>query len=380
MYFCTCFTQSKQLETFSAIFFAYFFCWSWYIPAGISQNRILLIIFIMACTESQISTVNMIAEAKSGQAIQQIPLKQIRIKKLPHIFRLQAELHRRGDTKLVQMAQPRVPQLFEDHRTVVIKATSKCVRESRNSYLHELEVHTLCGVAKHPNILPCYPLYIETDESYVLATEYANCGSLSDNLSGISSTRNIAGALLEISNALDHVHFLGFVHFDIKRSNIMMTLNPDGSKTAKIMDFGSTWEIGYPLEFGRALGFTRGYAAPELWIGPTTQGQTVRASPGMDVWSLGVVIARLYEGVPWKEANDSDQDFKKYRSAIANDGASVESAIKGGLMVLNSMHQVLQDLVVRMLQPNPKKRCSISTVRSLLTDFLMQSSSDDSPH
>ncbi|MEW5846135.1 MAG: serine/threonine-protein kinase [Bacteroidota bacterium] len=103
--------------------------------------------------------------------------------------------------------------------------------------------------------------------------------------------------------ALDRVHRAGFVHCDIKPSNIIVTSsNPksivDGD--VKIIDFGMARKPAEALHQGeRELPFALIYSAPEqvlnLWelIGFQT-----------DIYSLGVTLWQLFARVePWQTSN-----------------------------------------------------------------------------
>ncbi|ABN65077.2 serine-threonine protein kinase [Scheffersomyces stipitis CBS 6054] len=95
----------------------------------------------------------------------------------------------------------------------------------------------------------------------------------------------------QILNGLQYMHRLNVIHCDIKPENIMIQLphSPQvGTFVVKIIDFGSSC-------LSNEISFTyiqsRFYRAPEVIIG-------ANYTEGIDVWSLGCVIAELFTGVP----------------------------------------------------------------------------------
>lgn len=103
--------------------------------------------------------------------------------------------------------------------------------------------------------------------------------------------KRIAGIAEEIARALQYAHERGIVHRDVKPSNIMLT-----SEGAVLIDFGAAY-VGSsfgadpsPPPETRAVPGTLVYLAPELLQGATHD-------PRADVYSLGVVLHALIEGV-----------------------------------------------------------------------------------
>ena len=130
------------------------------------------------------------------------------------------------------------------------------------------------------------------DGAVVLAMERAAV-SLQDLLAARTPPEPIADAariLREICEALVHIHALGWVHGDLKPSNVL--LMEDG--TARVADFGLARELDGTHAYAPRLG-TSDFLPPEWWterIG--TQGIAIR--PTADIWAFGVTAHQLLTG------------------------------------------------------------------------------------
>ncbi len=147
---------------------------------------------------------------------------------------------------------------------------------------------------------------------YFLEAEYTSAGNLEEWVAQQGGAEAIPLALrvefvAQIADALAAAHSVGVLHKDIKPSNILITVDPDGSPRTQLADFG----IGLLTDRGRldqagitSVGFTeveemtdlsatgigtRLYMAPELLEG---RPSTVHA----DVYALGVVFYQLVIG------------------------------------------------------------------------------------
>jgi len=144
---------------------------------------------------------------------------------------------------------------------------------------------------KHPNIVTIYDVGrdISTD-SYYIAMEYIEGESLKERLerSGAILPIRAMDILRPLASALDHAHEKGFVHRDIKSSNILIET---GTGRAVLTDFGvakALHEGSSMTQTGAFIG-TVYYAAPEQ-----VQGQAV--DQRADLYAFGVLAYEVLSG------------------------------------------------------------------------------------
>jgi serine/threonine-protein kinase len=130
----------------------------------------------------------------------------------------------------------------------------------------------------------------DVDGTGFLAMHYVAGRSLDDRIREhgplpIEATTRIAA---EIGSALDALHAAGFVHRDVKPSNILL----DDARGALLTDFGLVKRSDYSLltSPGQMLG-TLDYIAPELLRGSTP-------GPSSDLYALGCVVFECLAGMP----------------------------------------------------------------------------------
>lgn len=102
------------------------------------------------------------------------------------------------------------------------------------------------------------------------------------------SVEELRDRLIQLCEGLLTLHRFGIIHCDLKPSNVMMT--HDGRVV--ILDFGVakyTMHLGAHFQRSEAYAGTRPYMAPEVSI-------IARATPGLDWYALGMILAELLTG------------------------------------------------------------------------------------
>jgi serine/threonine protein kinase len=151
----------------------------------------------------------------------------------------------------------------------------------------------ICMALRHKNIVQTFEYGLTTEGEYYLVMELIEGMGLNYLVETRSErlTGNRVNFLVQLAEAIDHVHKQGFLHRDICPRNVMVT----GEGLIKLIDFGLT--IPYRPEFckpGNRTG-TPNYLAPELIRRVTTDHR-------VDLFALGVTAYEVFcHNLPWEK-------------------------------------------------------------------------------
>jgi serine/threonine protein kinase len=137
----------------------------------------------------------------------------------------------------------------------------------------------------HPHIVPVFEGDMHQQQPY-LVFEYVPGRTLTAHLRarGALPVREAVEMMAGVLDALEVAHQAGVVHRDLKPSNILV----DGQGRGRVMDFGIAAKLHDPSHQQQVVG-TPGYMSPEATHG-------LKPSPGMDVFSAGLVLAEMLSG------------------------------------------------------------------------------------
>jgi serine/threonine-protein kinase len=187
------------------------------------------------------------------------------------------------------------------NRAVAIKVLPRELAqkdESRARFEREAQI---VASFKHPNIVNVFD-FGEYEGMFYMVMEFLEGRELSDVLKadGAISPAEAYPILHDVAAALDYAHAQGFVHRDVKPSNIMLQPTRDGKRRAVLMDFGIAKIVS-----GSSAGITQtgtmgtlDYMAPEQIMSAKEVDQSA------DVYSLGIVAFQMLTGeLPFKGSN-----------------------------------------------------------------------------
>ena len=208
--------------------------------------------------------------------------------------------------KLGQGAQSTVWLGFDPRmeREVAIKVLRLAAGSDDKLVAQWLQEARSAGRVSHPNIVSVFEADIERDKPY-LVFEYVPGSTLAALLQsrGALPTTEAVALMMDVLDAVAVAHNAGVVHRDIKPSNILI----DASGRARVMDFGIAARVmaGQGAPGDGMGGGTVGYLSPE-------SANAEAASPSMDIFSCGVVLAELLTGKPL--INEADPHRAIYRT------------------------------------------------------------------
>lgn len=143
----------------------------------------------------------------------------------------------------------------------------------------------ILDVEATPDDLPCIVMeYLEgRDLKKLLATD------------GPMSIREAADCVAQACIGLAELHALGFVHRDLRPSNLFLTKRSDGSPLVKVLDFGISKTVSEGGERTDLTWMDRLQGCAK-YISPEQARCAWRVDMRADVWSLGVILHELVTG------------------------------------------------------------------------------------
>ena len=254
-----------------------------------------------------------------------------------------------------------IQELFRSNNGAVFKVRRRgssgpknllCLKERRFAELGRkrdiLNEVRLLQMVDHPNVIKCYGHFWEVNTgSLFMILEFIDGGDLYAELVRrrtrkiYLSEEMIWSLFYQICKGVHHLHKLGIIHRDLKTLNIMLSKD---LQCAKVADLGVSRQVSEQTLFLKTFYGTPLYASPELCRNKPYTEKT-------DMWSLGVI---LYEMAALTQPFNSDSLL------------GLSEAIKNGRYTPLPDHysRSLCDLVAALLQTDPERRPSISTVLS----------------
>lgn len=240
----------------------------------------------------------------------------------------------------------------ENHIGKTLDISHRIIEKSAEFMTQEANFLKNCH---HPNIIRIRDYNLEAQRPYIVL-DYLGNVTLENEIARSKRRFSIKKTLViltHICSALGYIHRKGFVYCDIKPSNII-------SKRQKftLIDFGLVRPIGMPVTGG-----TLGYMAPELL---QNDSGLVKASPALDVYSLGILLYELLTGFHPL----ASQKIYGIRNHYSFDRQSItdETTIPNLASMLNPfLPKAFDEMLLHCVNKDPKDR--YQNMDALLKDF-----------
>ncbi|PVU89359.1 hypothetical protein BB559_005133 [Furculomyces boomerangus] len=216
---------------------------------------------------------------------------------------------------------------------------------------HEIDLYT--KISPHPNVIKLERI-LHTNDQLFIVMETCLGGDLFENISTNAVFKShdpslIKHIFLQLLSAVHHIHNHEVYHRDLKPENILVTKD---SLNVKIIDFGLATNKKVSNEIGCGSAY---YMSPECQGGIGQNKCTHYETAPNDVWALGVILINLATGRnPWNKAHVTDPLFQKFLI----DKTFLFNAINASTK--------FRHIISRALDINPKTRCSITELYSLI--------------
>lgn len=203
----------------------------------------------------------------------------------------------------------------------------------RNLTRYAITERNVLSVSNH-NFIVSLQYAFQTEDRLFLVMEYCPGGDLSDYLEAEEyfSEDRARLYIAEIILAIEDLHQRGIIFRDLKPDNIVL----DRYGHCKLTDFGLSKEgLMEKEELAKSFCGSYAYLAPEM-VKKTGHGKNV------DWYLLGVLLYEMLEGIPPFYDHDKETLFR--------------NIIMNPVELTEELSEEVQDLILRLLHKNPKKR------------------------
>jgi serine/threonine protein kinase len=145
----------------------------------------------------------------------------------------------------------------------------------------------LVAKVRHPSVAQVYDFDRLPDGQFLLAMEYVPGETVAQHLErgGPFPLPEAIRVLRVVADGLNHVHWIGILHGDLKPQNIMLGAGGD----VKLLDFGVAHEMAQLVPANAFQPGTLAYMSPDQLLGDAL-------GPASDIYALGVVFYEMLTG------------------------------------------------------------------------------------
>ena len=159
-----------------------------------------------------------------------------------------------------------------------------------------------------------------------------------------------------LAHTVMRLHSRRIVHSDIKETNVMLSPARNGNLTAKLIDFDAGFFEDDPPECEDDLGGDQVYLSPEACR--FLCGEEVALTCAMDVFSLGLLFHQYLTGA--LPGFDTEQYYYAHEAVLCGET----------LTLSDTLEPPLRDMLARMLDVDPDKRCTAREAYRTLGDYI----------
>ena len=247
-------------------------------------------------------------------------------------------------------------------KVVALKVLARdAITQDEKQMLRFTQEAKACSRLQHRNIIRVFDYGQSNDGLWFIAMELLQGMPLGRRIKnkGALDARRACLISADVCEGLTEAHKRGIIHRDLKPDNVFLCLEPDGSETLKILDFGIAKvasETTY--ETLTQTGFICGtplYISPEQSLGMQLDGRT-------DLYSVGVM---LYEMLTGKTPFTADSPIALVMKHIHNVPPKME-AVNPDAKVPDELKELVYQLMGKDREKRPE---SAQVVKQLLLDI-----------
>ncbi len=209
---------------------------------------------------------------------------------------------------------------------------------------------------EHKNVVAVHDYGVMPNGEPFLAMDYLQGETLAQLLAknGRLEWDVAADIVRQAADGLNAVHSAGFVHRDVKPSNIFLIGNGTRGKLIQLLDFGLTKSLvdnQNNLSTSGLLVGTPDYMSPEQYCAKPLDGRS-------DIYSLGCVLYEALTGMrPFKSANPLECLVARFKGEF-----------KPVVEIAPDVPAKLDQLILKMVTVSPEER--ISSMREVAQSLL----------
>lgn len=186
---------------------------------------------------------------------------------------------------------------LRDGRSVAVKVLRGTANPDQNEMQDFINEAAVSVKLNHKHIVETLDFGMHDDLPYLVMenVETVELMPLMEKLPARRRQSVAMQATLQVLSGLEYAHQEGFIHRDLKISNVLCTQLKTNRFHLKISDFGLARRLESSFEGEKSICGTAAYMAPEVISDPAKIGQV------SDVFSVGVCLYELLSGRrPWE--------------------------------------------------------------------------------